>query len=437
MEGKEIIKKAEQYSASLNGKTLQAILPQRQKALNTLKQNGFPKSKSEAYKFTNVSKVLKGVLEHSQVNAVSDINKDAAQKYFVKDIEAHHLVFVNGEYKADFSNINPNVKGISIASFEQYADRDAEGLQKIFGQLASAEKDALTALNTVYSNDGLVIEVANKAQIELPIICYHIQDAGTQSVAVFPRTIYKIGKSTKASIVHLYHTIGDNASFVNEVNEIVVEENAHCHFYKIQNDTESSYAIGETKVHQSDNSVFTAYTFTLEGAVIRNNLNIDVDGQGAEANMYGLYLLKGKSHIDNNTAVDHIQPNSNSNELYKGVMDEKSRGVFNGRIYVRREAQKTNAFQSNNNILLSDTAIINTKPQLEIWADDVKCSHGCTIGQLDEEGVFYLRSRGIGEDKARAMMLNAFAADVLEKVEFDWLRTYLEQEIETRLDAID
>jgi len=430
----KIIEIAERYSASLNGSTLQAILPERKKALEMLKAKGFPKPKSEAYKYTNISKVLKSVLENSDINGNSDISKNEVEKFFAKDIEANHLVFINGKYREAFSKIISNESDIKIASFQQYSEQNPESLQKLFAQYASAEKDSLTALNTVFANEGLLVEVMDKAVVSEPTICYHITDASSSSAAVFPRTIYKIGKSAKASFVHFYHTIGEYESLVNEVNEIILGENANCHFYKIQNDTIDSNAVGETKVYQPNNSRFSAYTITLEGAVVRNNLNIDIDGQGVEANMYGLYLTKGKTHVDNNTSVDHIQPNSYSNELYKGVMDEKSRGVFNGKIYVRREAQKTNAFQSNNNILLSDAAIINTKPQLEIWADDVKCSHGCTSGQLDKEGIFYLRSRGISEQKARAMMLNAFAADVIEKIEFDWLRKYLEEEIEKRLE---
>jgi Fe-S cluster assembly protein SufD len=434
MEGKEIIARAEKYSASLNGSTLKATLPQRENAIKTLKEKGFPKPKSEAYKYTNISKSFKEIFEKSDINESSSLSKDSIEKFFIKDIEANHLVFVNGNYEADLSTIISDKNVVKIESFEQYAKNNEADLSAHFGKFASAEKDALTALNTVYSNNGLLIEIADKAIIDEPIICYHITDSSTNSTVVFPRTLYKIGQSAKVSFIHFYHTVGEHASLVNEVNEVILKENADCHFYKIQNDQITSNAVGETKVYQPNNSRFSAYTFTLEGTVIRNNLNIDVDGQGCEANMYGMYLTQGKTHVDNNTTVDHIQPNSISNELYKGVMDGKSRGVFNGKIYVRKEAQKTNAFQSNNNILLSDSAIINTKPQLEIWADDVKCSHGCTIGQLDEEGIFYLRSRGISEQKARAMMLYAFTANVIEKIEFEWLRNYLEEEIAKRLD---
>lgn len=433
MEGKEFIQRAENYSTSLNGSTLEAILPKRQEALDVLKQNGLPKFKAEAYKYTNITKALKDVFEGSEIHGDSKITKKEVERFFIKEVKANHIVFINGQYNTSLSEIISDSKDIKIESFKEYSEHSSDKLKNLFGQYASVEKDSLTALNTVFSNEGLLIEVGDNVVIEEPIICYHIIDASDHTTSAFPRTLYKIGKSSKASFVHVYHTVGDKESLVNEVNEIIIDENANCHFYKIQNDSLKSYAVGETKVHQPSNSRFSAYTITLEGAIIRNNLNIDVDGQGAEANMYGLYLTKGKTHVDNNTSVDHLKPNSYSNELYKGVMDEKSRGVFNGKIYVRQEAQKTNAFQSNNNILLSDSATINTKPQLEIWADDVKCSHGCTTGQLDEEGIFYLRSRGISEQNARAMMLNAFASDVLEKIELDWLRTYLEIEIAKRL----
>ncbi len=221
--------------------------------------------------------------------------------------------------------------------------------------------------------------------------------------------------------------------FSNLVTEAVVLENSELNFYSIQNDTGNRYQYNLTQFHQSNFSRINTFTFTLSGKLIRNNLQLSLDGEGIESHMYGLYLLNNDTLADNHTVVDHKKANSFSNELYKGIMDGNSKGVFNGKIYVRPNAQKTNAFQANRNILLTDKATVNTKPQLEIWADDVKCSHGCTTGQLDEEALFYLQTRGISKETARAMMLYAFAGEILDNVKHAELKTYLDQLVSERL----
>lgn len=240
-------------------------------------------------------------------------------------------------------------------------------------------------------------------------------------------------ESSKADFVHFHLSADDNKTFINESKNYIVKANANISLYKIQEENEQSVYVGNTDVYQEKDSVFSSYVFTFGGEMVRNNLVIKVDGEGCESNMFGLYLTKGKSHVDNHTVVDHIQPNCNSNELYKGIIDDSSRGVFNGKIFVRQAAQKTNAFQSNGNILLTDNAVVNTKPQLEIWADDVKCSHGCTTGQLDEEAIFYLRARGISKEKARSMILLASVAEVIEKVKLGWLKVEITDKVVERL----
>jgi Fe-S cluster assembly protein SufD len=222
-------------------------------------------------------------------------------------------------------------------------------------------------------------------------------------------------------------------SFTNEVVEIVVKDNAILEYYKIQNDRANGSHVGTTHIRQIGKSYAHTVIVSLDGGMIRNNTNIVMEAAGNEAHMYGLYLLKGNSHVDNHTLVDNRMPNCFSNELYKGVMDERSTGVFSGKIFVRPDAQKTNAYQTNNNILLSDNATVNTKPQLEIFADDVKCSHGCTVGRLDEEALFYLRARGISKEHAQAMLLKAFAESIIEQIKIEPLKDYAEQLIVDRL----
>lgn len=283
--------------------------------------------------------------------------------------------------------------------------------------------------------NGAFIEVADKVVVDKPIVLYFVGDSSAAKLSYQIRNLVVAGKFAEATVIEKFDTIGDNESFTNVVNEFSVDRNANVRYFKIENDSDQAYHVSNTHASQEGSSTFTANTIALNGAMVRNNLNIRLDGEGCESHMNGLYVLKGKTHVDNHTVVDHVKPNSYSNELYKGIMDDKSRGVFNGKIFVRQDAQKTNAFQSNKNVLLSDNATINTKPQLEIWADDVKCSHGCTTGQLDQDALFYLQARGIQKDKARAILLKAFASDVLENIDNEAIKDYLEAIITERLEA--
>lgn len=429
----ELVPKAEKFEASLNGSAISELSTARNEALDFLKTNGFPARKSEAYKYTNISKEIAQNFDFSLEARKTDLSIDKIKNLFVPGMKANHLVFVNGVYDPSLSEISSNEKGLKISTFTEVSTNEPGRLESLFGKHAKSSKDAFTALNTAFTNDGVLIEIPKNTELDLPVVTYFVADANEGENVSFPRNLYLIGKNSKADFIHFTKSLGGHKTLKNQVDEIILEENAAGSLYKIQDDSDISYSVGETKVYQPSNSRFSAITVTLNGAVVRNNLNIDIDGEGCEANMYGLYLTKGKTHVDNQTEVDHIKPNSYSNELYKGIMDENSKGVFNGKIYVRKEAQKTNAFQSNNNVLLSDKATINTKPQLEIWADDVKCSHGCTTGQLDEEAIFYLRTRGIEENHARAMILRAFAREVIDKIQYDGLKEYVEKEISKRL----
>jgi Fe-S cluster assembly protein SufD len=234
-------------------------------------------------------------------------------------------------------------------------------------------------------------------------------------------------------VVETYHTLGRGESITNGVMEVVVAEAARLEYYKIQNDAAHTNCVSTTHIRQIGKSTIHTVTLSLNGGIVRNNLNVVMEAAHCEAHLYGLYFQQGSSHVDNHTVVDNVKPHCFSNELYKGILDNNATGVFNGKIFVRQEAQKTNAFQSNKNILLSDSASVNTKPQLEIFADDVKCSHGCTVGRLNDEGLFYLQSRGIGEQKARSLLLHAYAIDILEHIRLLPVRTYIDQIIAARL----
>ncbi len=265
------------------------------------------------------------------------------------------------------------------------------------------------------------------------MVIYHINDTRNGQVISLNRNLFVVEVNSEVTVIEKLVSLGTGNSFSNLVTEAVVAENAGLNLYEIQNDNGNRYHFNQIHVTQTNNSRVNTYTFCLDGKLIRNNLQLSLDGEGIESHMYGLYAVTNDTLADNHTVVDHRKPNSFSNELYKGIMDESSKGIFNGKIFVRPNAQKTNAFQANRNILLTDKAGVNTKPQLEIWADDVKCSHGCTTGQLDEEALFYLQTRGIHKETARAMMLYAFAGEIIEAIKHPVIKEYLDTIISERL----
>ena len=432
VEGK-LLQRFEDFEQSLNGQSKTAWHKVRKSAMDQLISTGLPGAKDEEYKYTQISKAFDKEFGSDVWHKDADLTKNTVESIFYNGLEANVLVFVNGKYSAEYSNIISTEQGLEIKSLRAAYDDNKTLIDAHLGKYASDELDGYNALNTAFSNDGLFISIPKNTKVELPIIAYFINETKSAKITSQPRNLYLIGSSSEVDIIESFHTVGDNASFTNIVSEIVVEKNAKANYYKIESDRNSAYHVGNTQVHQERDSVFTAATITLGGALIRNNLNIVLDAENCEANMYGLTLLRGNQHVDNHTVVDHKMPNSYSNELYKNILDDKSTGVFNGKIYVRQDAQKTNAFQSNRNILLTNDASINTKPQLEIWADDVKCSHGATTGQIDKEQMFYLRARGLNEESARAMLLYAFAMDVLENVKIEALKEDLDKKIAERL----
>jgi len=426
-----LINKFEEFEASLNGASTSAVHDIRKLGIKAFDQIGLPSLKHEEYKFTNLSKVLEKKFDWIAPHHEStQITLETLADFEIPNLDAYRIVFINGEYAEELSD-HQNVK-FTISELQNVAEADTDIFEKHFGKHATYEDDAFAALNTAFVKNGTFIKVDKNVVVDKPIAIYNLSDASAGESVNYPRNLILADQSSQVSIIELFGTIGNHNSLVNTVTEIVLGENAIVDYYKIGNDAENAYHVGMTQVYQPNNSTFTANTIAFGGGIIRNNLQIKIDGEGCTANMNGLYLLNGKSHVDNHTVVDHIRPNSESNELYKGILDDSSKGVFNGKVFVRKEAQKTNAFQSNKNILLTDDAVINTKPQLEIWADDVKCSHGCTTGQLDLDAMFYLQARGIDKDKAKAMLLYAFAIDVLDNVKIEALKDHLDQIIAKR-----
>ncbi|UXP34020.1 Fe-S cluster assembly protein SufD [Reichenbachiella agarivorans] len=421
--GQELVDQAEQYLSNLNGNAIAHLKDNRTKGLAYLKSNGFPGPKAEEYKFTRLTKAISGKFDFASVTKNTKLPLDKMEDIKKKHAGANILFFINGVYNQEHSEIVSKAEELRIDSLADRADAH---------ELIAENEDAFQAQNNVYVNSGVVVEVPENKKIAQPVMCYYISVDNGGNFG-FVKNIYLANEGSQADFVHFHLSDGSVTSFINETKNYLIKANAHIKVYKIQEESNQSVYVGNTHVYQERYSVFSSFVFTFDGEMVRNNLTIKVDGEGCESNMYGLYLAKGKTHIDNHTTVDHIQPNCNSNELYKGIIDDQARGVFNGKIYVRQAAQKTNAFQSNGNILLSDTATINTKPQLEIWADDVKCSHGCTTGQLDEEAIFYLRARGIDKAKAKSMILLANAAEVIEHINLGWLKMEITDKVMDRL----
>jgi Fe-S cluster assembly protein SufD len=340
------------------------------------------------------------------------------------------IVLINGTYAPELSTILAPTSELELIELKK---ADSSLTEKYFARKTYSSGDSLSSLNTAFAENGLLIQLKKSKALKHPVILYHFSDCRQGNVLVQPRTLIMLEENSQAAIVETFYTLGAHTSFTNIITEIVLKQEAILDYYKIQDDTLNSYHVGSTEILHEAKSTSSSTTITTGGALTRNNLNITLDAEYCEAHMNGLYLLTGAQHVDNHTIADHAKANCYSNELYKGMMDDQSTGVFNGKIFVKPDAQKTNAFQSNKNILLSKEASVNTKPQLEIFADDVKCSHGATTGQLDEESLFYLRSRGISEAAAKRLLLHAFANDVLERIKIEPLKEILLAKIEERL----
>ncbi len=403
----------------------------RAKAISFLEKSGLPGTKHEEYRFTPIVKNLEKNFSWSKLNTLSTIS--SADQYLIKGLDANLVVLVNGVYSKLLSKIISLESELSVSSLREAFVNKQELVESYFNKISNSESDAFAALNTALWQDGVFIHVPENTNVEKPVFILHLHDANSEQVISHTRILGVLENGSQLSVVEKSDSIGTGAVFHNFSEEWIIKEKSHLEYCKIQNDSGNNYQVTNTVIHQHDKSLLNTFTLTLDGQLIRNNLNIVIDGEHCESHFYGLYLLNGNTLADNHTVVDHKKPNSFSNEMYKGIMDGNAKGVFNGKIFVRPHAQKTNAFQSNRNILVSDSASVNTKPQLEIWADDVKCSHGCTSGQLDDEAMFYLRSRGIAEADAKAMLLYAFASEVLTPIQNVILKSYLDQLIAERL----
>jgi len=424
--------KFEDFTKTLNGNQLTDIDKLRSEAIDAFAQQGFPLRKNEEYKYTPITRALLKSLELNPAQPHEAGVVPPFGEHLVPDLDGYLLVYWNGKlvYKPD-----DTVKGLTIEQFDDLDQNQQSELSKYLATLTNYRSDAFAALNTAFFVHGSLIRIASGTTLDKPLIIYHLSDGQFGTIYTQTRHLVIAEKNAQATMVEINKNLTANQQiFHNTVSEVFLEENAQLNIHKIQTECSGAILVDNTNINQKNNSLLYCNTITTGGTIIRNNLNVTINGEYCESHINGLYLLKGNDHVDNHTMVDHRIANSYSNELYKGIIDDSATGVFNGKIFVQPDAQKTNAFQSNKNLLLSDKASMNTKPQLEIWADDVKCSHGATTGQLDSDQVFYMRARGLNEQQARGLLLYAFATEFLQHISsIPVLKVQLEKAIASRL----
>ncbi|PSG90134.1 Fe-S cluster assembly protein SufD [Aurantibacter aestuarii] len=402
----------------------------RSEAIKIFETQGFPSKKEEDWKYTSLKSITKQDYSvfPKQENAIeySDV-----KKYFIHDIDTYKIVFIDGKYSSHLSQTTHEGIDVCLMSSALEKEKYKATVNQYFNKVA--KQTSLTALNTAFSKEGAYIHIPKHKVVEKPIQIVHFSTGNESALMLQPRNLIVVEENAQVQIIERHQSLTSNPVFTNSVTEIFVNKSAQLDYYKIQNDNQEASLIDSTFVEQKDKSFASVHTFSFGGKLTRNNLNFYQNGEYLDSTMKGITIIGDKQHVDHNTLVHHIEPNCESHQDYKGIFNDNSTGVFNGKVLVEKEAQKTNAFQANNNILTSDKATINTKPQLEIFADDVKCSHGCTIGQLDESALFYMKQRGIPEKEAKALLMYAFSNNVLSSVKIPELKQRITKLIANKL----
>jgi Fe-S cluster assembly protein SufD len=392
----------------------------RTNAIKNFEIKGFPTKKEEAWKYTSLNTILKNDFSVFPKNETS-IEFSDVKKYFLHEIDSHKLVFIDGVFSSFLSSTTHDGLDICLMSSALNKPKYKMVIDTYFNQIASKE-ESLTSLNTAFANEGAYVHIPKSKVVDKPIEIMYFSTGSESALMVQPRNLIVVGENAHVQIIERHQSLNENAVLTNSVTEIFAQKRAIVDYYKIQNDNQEANLIDNTYVSQKQESTVSVNTFSFGGNLTRNNLNFHHFGEGIVSNLNGITIIGDNQHVDHYTLVRHAAPNCESHQDYKGIFSDKAIGVFNGKIFVEKEAQKTNAFQKSNNILLSDKATINAKPQLEIFADDVKCSHGCTIGQLDETAMFYMQSRGIPKKEAKALLMYAFSNAVIESIKIPELK---------------
>jgi len=418
------------HGQALNG-TNASISKQREEAIERFAELGIPTNDLEAWKYTDISQVIDRPYTLSLAPDRPSLDESEVAPFLIDDLDAHRVVFVNGRVDETLSDVGELPSGVVVSSLARAGEQHPNVVERHYGQYADFEDEALTALNTAFVQDGAFVYVPSGTVVEKPIFFLHVT-AGDEPVFIQPRHLFVVEEGAIARIVEAQHALTDAHTFTNSVTETYVGERANLDHYLYQDEGSSASQVHTRAGYQSDESVFSSTTVTFSGEVVRNNTTVAADGSFCESNLFGVCVGKDDMHIDNSTRMDHVQPDCESNELYKHVLNDTSTAVFNGKVYVSRGSQRIDAYQQNDTLTLTKEAEIFTKPELEIYADDVECSHGATTGQIDEEGIFYLRTRGLSERRARILMLQAFTEEVLSEIQIEPLRAHVADNIRAR-----
>ena len=403
----------------------------RTSAIKNFENKGFPTKKEEAWKYTSLNSVLKNDFSvfPKRENAIEF--KDV-KKFFLHEIDTYKLVFVDGKFSSFMSSTTHEGIDVCLLSSVLTKPKYKMILDTYFNQIASKD-ESLTSLNTAFAQEGAFINIPKSKVADKPIEIIHFSTGNESALMVQPRNLIIVGENAHVQIIERHQSLNSNPVLTNSVTEIFAQKRAIVDYYKIQNDEQTANLIDNTYISQKQESRVAVHTFSFGGNITRNNLNFYHFGERIDSTLKGITIIGDKQHVDHYTLVNHATPNCESHQNYKTILGGSSTGVFNGKIFVEKEAQKTDAFQQNNNILLSDKATINAKPQLEIFADDVKCSHGCTIGQLDERAMFYMQQRGIPQKEAKALLLYAFSNEVIESIKIPELKQRITKIIAMKL----
>lgn len=395
----------------------------RQNAFARFSETGFPTTHDEDWRFTNVAAVANTAFELAGPESVS---KEQLEPFGTSQFDCC-LVFVNGLFSQELSSLAALPKGAAISSLAAQLRNDPASIEQHLGRYLNIERDAFAALNTSFIEDGVYIHVPRGAVVEAPIYVLYVTVPGSAPTMNHPRNLIVAGENSQVTVVEDYVSLGEGITFSNAATELVAGDNANVSHYMIVREGEQAFNFSTLRIQQGRHANVATHSLLLSGALVRNNVHPVLAGEGSECLINGLFMANGRQHMDNYMLVEHASPHCDSRQFYNGILNGQSHGVFHGRIIVHKDAQKTDAKQTNRNLLLSDDAQIDTKPQLEIYADDVKCTHGATIGQFDDNALFYLRSRGLAEAAARHVLLLAFANECLDRMNSPQLRDHLEK----------
>ena len=407
----------------------------RAKAAHNFAQIGLPTSKHEDWRFTNINPIRK--TNFTPANGQATFSSTDIKQFLFDDLDAINIVFVNGHFDPGLSHLTELQDGVRLVSLAAANAGQCPNVEKHLGKYAQIDDQAFTAANTAMIHDGVYMRIKKGTTVEKPIHIINISVANDEPIITHPRTLIIAEPNTNATIIEDYVSLSDDVYLTNAVTEIVVQDNADITHYMLERESKNAFNISSLFVNQKRDSRFTSHSVLLGGHIVRNNINPVLDGENCYSVLNGVYVIQDNQIADNHMQVVHAKPHCDSRQYYNGIMNDQSKGVFRGRIIVKQDAQQTDAKQSNQNLLLSDDASVNTDPQLEIYADDVKCTHGATIGQLDKDQIFYLQARGIPAIQARAMVIQAFAAENLERMNLEPIRNYLQEKLLARLAGQD